>query len=115
MKRQKEENRCHSFIKKEKKEDPGNHRPTSLTLIGWKVIEHIFQKAISKCMEKKVVTVSCHCRSAKGKPWLCSLVPSTKERLSGEGEKKGCFLTLNKVLNITSHKILLVKLMKWIH
>lgn len=61
-----EENRCH-YIKKEKKEVSGNYRPTSLTVICWKVMEHIFQEAISKCMEKKVVTVS---RFTKISPYI---------------------------------------------
>lgn len=71
-----------------KKEDPGNYRPISPSLIYWK---DGFQEAISKCREKKVVTVSSHPRSKKGIPWLSSLIASTMKRLNGEGEKKGCF------------------------
>lgn len=80
------------FFKRGKKEDPENYRPASLTLICWKAMEQIFQESISKCMKKKVVTVSGHHRFINGKPCLSSLIASTMKRLSGEGEKNGSFL-----------------------
>jgi len=60
-------------FKKGKKEDPGNHRPVSLTSIPGKVMEKLILEAIIKQVEEKKVIRSSQHGFIKGKSCLTNL------------------------------------------
>jgi len=60
-------------FKKGKKEDPGNHRPVSLTSIPGKVVEQLILEVINKLVEEKKVIRSSQHGLIKGKSCLTNL------------------------------------------
>ncbi|PKU46680.1 rna-directed dna polymerase from mobile element jockey- hypothetical protein [Limosa lapponica baueri] len=63
-----------SAFKKDKKEDPGNYRPASLTTIPGKVIEQLILDVFSKHVEEKKVIRRGQYGFIKGKSYLTNLI-----------------------------------------
>ena len=74
-------------FKNGRKEDPGNYRPVSLTLIPGKVIEQLILEIISRHLKDRKVIRSSQHRFIKGKLCLTNLIAFHDEMtgLVGEG------------------------------
>ncbi|KAJ7403266.1 RNA-directed DNA polymerase from mobile element jockey-like protein [Pitangus sulphuratus] len=102
-------------FKKDKKKEPGNYRPFSLTSIPGKVMEHLILEAISIHMDdKKMIRCSQH-GFTKGKPCLTNLIAFYDETTTWVDEGRAVdivYLRFSKAFNTVSHNILIGKLRK---
>ncbi|PKU29396.1 rna-directed dna polymerase from mobile element jockey-like [Limosa lapponica baueri] len=99
--------------KKGWKEDPGNYRPVSLTLVPGKVMEQITPSAIMQHMKDTQVTRPRQHGFMKGRSCLTNLISFCDKvtRLVGEGKAVDVvYLSFNKAFDMVCHSILLEKL-----
>ena len=104
------------IFKKGKKEDPGNYRPVSLTLILGKVMEQLILESVSRHIkDKKIVKSSLH-GFTKRKSWLTNLV-NFHDEVTGLVDEGGAvdfvYLDYRKAFDTVSHKILIEKLLMY--
>ncbi|GAB0207649.1 mitochondrial enolase superfamily member 1 [Grus japonensis] len=103
------------IFKKGKKEDPGNYRPVSLTLIPGKVMEQLILGTISRLMEDEEVIRSSQHGFTKGKSCLTKLL--TCDEMTGlvdEGRAVDIvYLDFRKAFDTVSPKIFIDKLLKY--
>jgi len=101
-------------FKKGKKEDLGNYRPISITLIPGKAMEQLILGIISRHIKNKKVIRRSHHGFTKGKSCLTSLITFYNEiiGLVDEGRVVDVVcLDFSKAFDTVSHKILIEKLM----
>uniref|UniRef100_A0A8B9ZS82 Reverse transcriptase domain-containing protein n=1 Tax=Anas zonorhyncha TaxID=75864 RepID=A0A8B9ZS82_9AVES len=102
-------------FKKGKKEDSGNYRPVSLTVIPDKVMEQLILGAVSRCIkDKKVIRGSQH-GFTKGKSCLTSLITFYEDRTRWIDDGKAvdvAYPDFSKAFDTVTHSILAAKLRK---
>ncbi|XP_065710388.1 olfactory receptor 10AG1-like [Patagioenas fasciata] len=104
------------LVKKGRKEDPRNYGPVSLTIIPWKMMEHIILETISRPLQDKKSIRSHQHGFTTGKSHLTSLLMFYSEmtRLADEGREVDIFfLCFRKVFDTVSSKIFIGKLLKY--
>ncbi|KAK4830236.1 hypothetical protein QYF61_009303 [Mycteria americana] len=104
------------IFKKGNKEDPGNYRLVSLTLILGNVMEQLILGTMSRHIKDKKITRSSQYGFNKGKSCLTNLIKFYNELtvLVDEGRAVDIvYLDCSKVFDIASHKILIEKLLKY--
>ena len=102
------------LFKKGKKEDPGNYRLVSLTLIPGKVTEQLILETISRHMNNKKIIRSSQQGFTKGKSCMTNLINFYDEMtvLVDEGRAVDIvYMGFRKALDTVSQKILLEKLL----
>ncbi|GAB0184021.1 mitochondrial enolase superfamily member 1 [Grus japonensis] len=95
------------IFKKDKKEEPGNYRLVSLTLIPGKVMEQLIMETISRHMKDKKLLRSSQHGFTKGKSCLTNLITFYNElmHLVDEGRAKtSVHWAFSKASNAVSHK-----------
>jgi len=103
------------IFKKDKKEDPGNYRPVSLTSIPGKVMEQLILEVIIKQVEEKKVIRSSQHGFTKGKSCLTNLIAFYDDVTGWVDEGRAVdvvCLDFSMVFVTVSHNILLGKLRK---
>ncbi|CAM5165610.1 unnamed protein product, partial [Eretmochelys imbricata] len=95
------------IFKKGKKEDPGNYRPVSLTLVPGKIMERVLKESILKHLEERKVIRNSQHGFTKGKSCLTNLIAFYDEITGSVDEGKAVdmlFLDFSKAFD--SHGIL---------
>ncbi|KAJ7412822.1 RNA-directed DNA polymerase from mobile element jockey-like protein [Willisornis vidua] len=98
-------------LKKDRKEDPGNYQPLSLTSVPGKVMVQILLEALLRPMEnRKVVQDNQHgCSKGKSCPthYFCDGVDPSMDKGRAMDD---IYLNFSKTFDMVSHNILLSKL-----
>ncbi|KAJ7412789.1 RNA-directed DNA polymerase from mobile element jockey-like protein [Pitangus sulphuratus] len=100
------------IFKKGKKEDPGDDRPVSLTLVSGKVKEIILRDIESHLKDNEVIGHSQY-NFVRGKFFLSNLISFYDKVIHLADQEKPVdviFLNFSKAFNIISHRILLDKM-----
>jgi len=103
-------------FKKGKKEDTGNYRLVSLTLIPGKVVEQLILEAISRHMKDKKVIRSSQHGFTMGKSCLTNLINFEDEMTNVVDEGRAVdivYLDFSKALDTVSQMMLIQKLVKY--
>ncbi|KAK4810736.1 hypothetical protein QYF61_007710 [Mycteria americana] len=103
-----------SIFKKGKKEDPGNYRQVSLTLIPGKVMEQLILETTFRHTKDKKIVSSSQNGFIKGKLCLTNLITFYDEMAALVDEGRAVdivYLDFRKAFDPVSHKILIEKLL----
>jgi len=103
------------IFKKDKKEDPGNYRPVSLTSIPGKMMEQFMLEVIIKQVEEQKVIRSSQHGYIEGKSCLTNLIAFYDGMTVWVDERRAMdvvYLDFSKAFDTVSHNMLIGKLRK---